>query len=147
GPTKRGTRLENGVIISTKARDSKNFVAMMQFVDWLYYSDAGQLLSKWGVKDQTYTGSVEDGSFKLASDVDWAGLNPTGTKKLNVDYGFSNGVFAYGGRHKLRDTMVNAGGAQIQRAMCRRSARCRWAGASFARRIRHTRSPPRSASR
>jgi putative aldouronate transport system substrate-binding protein len=123
GPTKRGTRLENGVIISTKAKDSKNFVAMMQFVDWLYYSDAGQLLSKWGVKDQTYTGSVDDGSLKLATDVDWAGLNPTGTKKLNVDYGFFNGVFAYGGSTKFLDTQFTDEEKKFQQAMAGRQLR------------------------
>jgi putative aldouronate transport system substrate-binding protein len=123
GPTKRGVRLENGVIISTKARDSKNFVAMMQFVDWLYYSDAGQLLAKWGIKDQTYTGNVEDGSFKLAPDVDWAGLNPTGTKKMNVDYGFSNGVFAYGGSTKLLDTWFTDEEKKFQAAMAQRTLR------------------------
>jgi len=30
-----------------------------------------------------------------------AGLNPSGKKNLQVDYGFSNGVFAYGGSTKL----------------------------------------------
>ena len=37
-------------MISKKARDSKNFVAMMQFIDWLWYSDAGQEFAKWGVE-------------------------------------------------------------------------------------------------
>jgi putative aldouronate transport system substrate-binding protein len=123
GPTKRGSRLENGVIISAKARDSKNFVAMMQFVDWLFYSDAGQLLSKWGIKDQTHTGSVEDGSLKLAADVDWAGLNPSGTKKLNVDYGFFNGVFAYGGSTKFLNTQFTEEERKFQETMAQRTLR------------------------
>ena len=42
-------------MISSKARDSKNFVAMMQFIDWLWYSDAGQEFAKWGVEGTTYT--------------------------------------------------------------------------------------------
>jgi putative aldouronate transport system substrate-binding protein len=33
--------LEDGVMISSKALGSPNFTAMMQFIDWLYYSDAG----------------------------------------------------------------------------------------------------------
>ena len=49
------TRLENGIMISAKARESKNFVAMMQFIDWLWYSDAGQEFAKWGVEGTTYT--------------------------------------------------------------------------------------------
>jgi putative aldouronate transport system substrate-binding protein len=35
------SRLEDGVMISSKALGSPNFTAMMQFIDWLYYSDAG----------------------------------------------------------------------------------------------------------
>ncbi len=104
GAAKLGTRTENGVMINSKARNGKNFVAMMQFIDWLWYSDAGQLFAKWGIEGTTYTGSVEDGSFKLAPDVTWAGINPTGTKNLQVAYGFSNGVFAYGGSTKLLDS-------------------------------------------
>jgi putative aldouronate transport system substrate-binding protein len=123
GATKRGTRLENGIIISTKAKDSKNFVAMMQFIDWLWYSDAGQLLAKWGIQGQTFTGSVDDGSLKLASDVDWAGLNPTGTKKLNKDFGFFNGVFAYGGSTKFLDTQFTPEEKQFQDAMAQRKLR------------------------
>jgi putative aldouronate transport system substrate-binding protein len=111
------TRLENGVMISKKARDSKNFVAMMQFIDWLYYSDKGQLFAKWGVEGTTYSGSVEDGSFKLAKDVDWAGLNPGAPKNLQVDYGYSNGVFAYGGSTKLLNSQFPAEEQAFQKEM------------------------------
>lgn len=104
GATKQGVRTENGVMISAKARNSKNFVAMMQFIDWLWYSDAGELFAKWGVQGTTYTGSIDDGTFKLAPDVTWAGINPSGTKNLQVVYGYFNGVFAYGGSTKLLDS-------------------------------------------
>jgi putative aldouronate transport system substrate-binding protein len=104
GATKAGVRTENGVMISAKARQSPNFVALMQFIDWLWYSDAGQLFAKWGIEGTTYTGSPQDGTFKLAADATWAGLNPTGTKNIQVVYGFSNGVFAYGGSTKLLNT-------------------------------------------
>ena len=64
-------------MISTKARDSKNFVAMMQFIDWLWYSDAGQVFAKWGVEGTTYTKDASTASVKLAPDVNVVGLNPT----------------------------------------------------------------------
>ena len=117
GATKQGTRTENGVMINSKARNSKNFVAMMQFIDWLWYSDAGQMFSKWGIEGTTYTGNVNDGTFKLASDVTWAGVNPTGTKNLQVTYGFFNGVFAYGGSTKLLDTQFPPEELQFQNVM------------------------------
>jgi putative aldouronate transport system substrate-binding protein len=100
GEINPSSRLENGVMISKKARDSKNFVAMMQFVDWLYYSDDGQLFARWGIEGTTF---VKDSSGKptLAPDVNVVGLNPKATKHLQKDFGFYNGVFAYGGKPEL----------------------------------------------
>lgn len=111
-----GSRLENGVMINAQAKESKNFVAMMQFVDWLYYSDAGQEFAKWGVKGVTYNKSA-DGLRKLASDVNYNGLNPAGTKDLRVDNGFSGGVFAYGGTTDLLQSMMSPEEIEFQKAM------------------------------
>jgi putative aldouronate transport system substrate-binding protein len=116
------TRLENGVMISSKAAKSKNFVAMLQFIDWLWYSDAGETFARWGIEGQTYDGSVADGTFQLASDVSWGGINPNASKKLQVTYGFFNGVFAYGGSTQLLDTQFNAEELTFQKVMDARQA-------------------------
>ncbi|MDI6099409.1 extracellular solute-binding protein [Actinoplanes sp. NEAU-A12] len=115
-------RLENGIMISKKAAESKNFVAMMQFIDWVWYSDAGQLFSKWGIEGQTYSGSIEDGTFKLDPGVKWAGLNPDAPKGLQVDYGYSNGVFSYGGSTKLLSTQFSDEEKAFQAEMNKRKA-------------------------
>jgi putative aldouronate transport system substrate-binding protein len=117
GAVNVGTRLENGLMIATSARKSKNFVAMMQFIDWLWYSDAGELFAKWGVPGTTYTGNVDNGTFRLASDVTWAGLNPTGKQNLQVTYGFFNGVFAYGGSTALLNTQFPPEELDFQKVM------------------------------
>ncbi|MFL6116324.1 MAG: extracellular solute-binding protein [Catenulispora sp.] len=117
GAAKTGSRLENGMMVSSKIRNDKNFVALMQFIDWLWYSDAGELFARWGVPDTTYTGSVDDGSFKLTPDVTWAGINPSGKKNLQVDYGFANGVFAYGGSTKLLDSQFTPEELEFQNVM------------------------------
>lgn len=117
GAVNVGSRLENGVMISASARKSPNFVAMMQFIDWLYYSDAGKMFAKWGVQGETYTGSVDDGTFKLEPDVDWAGLNPGGKKNLQVAYGFFNGVFAYGGSSNLLNSQFPPAELKFQKVM------------------------------
>ncbi|GIF99092.1 ABC transporter substrate-binding protein [Catellatospora citrea] len=116
GDVKAGTRLENGIMISKKARDSKNFVAMMQFIDWLYYSDAGQEFAKWGVPGTTYNKDAS-GKFTLAPDVDYVKLNPTATKHLQKDFGFGNGVFAYGGTTQLLQSTFSAEELEYQKAM------------------------------
>src|SRR5690606_15623548 len=79
------SRLENGIMISSKARESEHFVAMMQFIDWLWYSDEGQEFARWGVEGVTYTKDAS-GKRTLAPDVDVVGLNPKGTKHLQKDF-------------------------------------------------------------
>jgi len=116
-------RLENGLMISRKALENKNFVAMMQFVDWLWYSDAGQMFSRWGVEGETYTGKVEDASFKLDPKVKWSGLNPGAPKDLQVDYGYSNGVFAYGGSTAMLTSQFSEEEKKFQAEMGKREIR------------------------
>ncbi len=87
-----GSRAASGFMMSSKAADHPTFLALLQFADWLYYSDEGLEFAKYGVEGTTYT---KDGdTYALAPDVDWNGVNPAGTKKLNADFGFSNGVWS-----------------------------------------------------
>jgi putative aldouronate transport system substrate-binding protein len=116
GEINPASRLENGMMISSKARDSKNFVAMMQFVDWLWYSDEGQEFAKWGVEGTTF---VKDATGKktLAPDVDMIGLNPGAPKHLQKDFGFGNGVFAYGGKPELVQAFSSPEEQEFQQVM------------------------------
>lgn len=119
--TPTDTRLENGIMISKKARDSRNFVAMMQFIDWLWYSDEGQVFAKWGVEGTTYTKDAS-GKYQLAKDVDFVGLNPGAPKHLQKDFGFSNGVFAYGGSTELLQSTFSDEEIEFQKTMNARKA-------------------------
>lgn len=97
-------RLENGLMISKNALEDlgeEEFIKMLRFIDWLWYSEEGQTLSLWGVEGETYT-KGSDGSFVLNPDIYYNGINVGAPKMLNVDYGFAGGVFAYGGTTKLR---------------------------------------------
>lgn len=94
------SQTENGLMINADAADSPNFVAMMQFIDWLFYSDEGQEFTKWGVEGTTFE-KAADGTRTLAADVDYVGLNPGAPKHLQKDFGFSGGNFAYGGATEL----------------------------------------------
>ena len=100
-----GLRLENGVMISKKARNSQNFVAMMQFIDWLWYSDAGEDVRQVGRAGRDLHRTSSTATFKLAPDVNWVGPQPQRHQEPpDVDYGFFNGVFAYGGSSNLLDS-------------------------------------------
>ncbi|MFI5844670.1 extracellular solute-binding protein [Catenuloplanes sp. NPDC051500] len=121
GEVKGYTRLESGLMISSKARESKNFVALMQFIDWLYYSDAGQEFAKWGVEGVTYTKDAT-GKRTLTPDVNFVGLNPAGSKHLQKDFGFSGGNFAYGGTTELLNSTFSAEEQAFQQGMAAKTS-------------------------
>jgi putative aldouronate transport system substrate-binding protein len=113
-----GSRLENGVMISSKALKSDSFVAMMQFVDWLWYSDEGQRLARWGVEGVTYTRSGS--RYKLKPGISLMGSDPDAPKDMQKDYGFYNGVFAYGGSWELVSSMFSPDEKKFQDTMAQR---------------------------
>ena len=51
------SRLECGVMIAQKALDElgeENFIKMMRFVDWMFYSKEAYTLTKWGPEGKTW---------------------------------------------------------------------------------------------
>jgi putative aldouronate transport system substrate-binding protein len=94
------SRLENGLMVTKQALDSPNFVAIMQFIDWLWYSDEGQEFVKWGVLGTTFDKDTA-GVRTLNPEVTFAGINAGAPKHLQKDFGFSGGNFAYGGTTDL----------------------------------------------
>lgn len=104
-------RLENGIMITKNALDDlgeEGLIKMLRFIDWLWYSDEGQTLCLWGVEGETYTKN-DEGEIVLNSDIYFNGINPGAEKQLNVDYGFGNGVFAYGGNKTLQYSKFSEG--------------------------------------
>lgn len=110
-----GSKLENGIMFSAKAKDDPNFIAMLQFIDWMLYSDEGLEFNKWGVEGETFT--IEDGKRVLTDDITFRGMNPDGTKDLQIDFGFSGGNFAYGGPTELLHSMFDEEEIEFQNAM------------------------------
>ncbi len=94
-------RLENGVMISTKALNElgeEGFIKMMRFVDWLWYSDEAYDLYKWGVEGETY--EVVDGQKQLLPEWFCGGLGIGQTddsqKDMRLELGYAGGNFWYG---------------------------------------------------
>lgn len=102
-----GSRTESGLMISSSAAESEHFVALLQFVDWLYFSEEGLEFAKWGVEGETYT-KDGNGSRTLMDNIDINGLNPGAPEALNTDYGYHNGVFmlAHGSTADLTTSML-----------------------------------------
>lgn len=106
--TGENSRLENGVMIATKALDElgeEGFIKMLRFVDWLFYSDEAYDLTKWGVEGETYevVTDPETGMEVKQLLPQWycGGLAISQTsddqKDMRIELGYAGGVFYYGG--------------------------------------------------
>lgn len=102
-----GTRRESGLMFSAEAAKQDDFLAMLQFVDWLYYSDEGLEFAKWGVEGETF--EREGDERVLVDEVGWGELNPDAPKLLNADFGYYNGVWsiAHGSTEDLDKSMMS----------------------------------------
>ncbi|MFV2143593.1 extracellular solute-binding protein [Isoptericola sp. G70] len=102
-----GTRRESGLMFSAQAAEQDDFLAMLQFVDWLYYSDEGLEFAKWGVEGETF--EREGDERVLVDEVGWGELNPDAPQLLNADFGYYNGVWsiAHGSTEDLDKSMMS----------------------------------------
>lgn len=87
----------HGFMLSAHAKDDPNFPALLQFVDWLYYSPEARELLQWGVEGEQYTKDA-DGNITLNPEFsfDAFNINPDGETDILVDLGFGNNVLAGG---------------------------------------------------
>ena len=108
------SRLECGLMVSTNAKNSlsdEEFIKMLRFIDWLWYSEKGLTLTKWGVEGQTYQ-VAEDGSYELLPQYYCGGLSIAQTsddqEDMRLKYGFACGNFMYSGTTDLLTSNFSA---------------------------------------
>jgi putative aldouronate transport system substrate-binding protein len=79
----------HGFMLGSDIAESPNFLATLQFLDWLYYAPAAREMLLWGIEGETYTKSGDD--FELAPDIsaDLWSMNPDGETDLQKDLGFA----------------------------------------------------------
>ena len=102
-----GSRLENGIMVSTDAAKKSDFQALLQFIDWLWYSDDAQVFLKWGVEGKTF--EVKDGKYELLPGYKLSAYgfgDPNAKTDIRNDLGFSCGNFMYGGTTKIVDSTM-----------------------------------------
>lgn len=112
-----GGQLESGMALSSTVAEEEHFIALLQFLDWLYYSDEGLEFSKWGVEGETFEREGEE--RVLDENIDFQDLNPDGEENLQVDYGFHNGAFmlAQGSTSELVESMAREEVVEFREAM------------------------------
>ncbi|RRR98143.1 ABC transporter substrate-binding protein [Glycomyces terrestris] len=85
----------NGFMLNAEIKDSEYFLAILQFLDWLYYSPDARELIRWGIEGETYT-KAADGTITLNPEyrLDAYNINPGAPTDIQKDLGWSNAVFA-----------------------------------------------------
>jgi putative aldouronate transport system substrate-binding protein len=117
--TSENSRLECGVMIATKALNElgeEDFIKMLRFVDWLWYSNDGKTLTKWGVQGEhwDYVTDETTGLQVKALTDNWycgglgiAATDETKQKDLRLELGYAGGNFFYGGdNEQLTDNFI-----------------------------------------
>ena len=98
------SRLECGVMISQRALDElgeKEFIKLMRFVDWMFYSEEAYTLCKWGPKGKTWDYATVDGKQikKLLPGYKCGGLGLPGADTdidIRLKWGYAGGNYFYG---------------------------------------------------
>lgn len=86
-----GSQLGPGIVLNNNIRNNPNFLAILQFLDWLYYSDNGREFAQWGIEGVTFN-RLPDGTRVLAEDLGGAEAT-NATDLLQQQFGFRNFVF------------------------------------------------------
>lgn len=109
GPLVGGSRFVAGIMLPSHLTERDDFLALLQFVDWLYYSDEGNELAWWGIEGETYEKTDEvPGGYRPLDPIDYLGLNPGGTEHLQEDHGFRNGIIASGAQAEILQSIMDA---------------------------------------
>lgn len=84
----------NGFMLNSEIKDSENFLAVLQFLDWLYYNPQAREMLRWGVEGETYTKSGDKITLQPEYSLDAYNINPKGKIDIQKDLGWSNNVLA-----------------------------------------------------
>ncbi|SFI93630.1 putative aldouronate transport system substrate-binding protein [Treponema bryantii] len=98
------SRLECGVMISQRALDElgeKEFIKLMRFVDWMFYSKEAYTLCKWGPQGKTWDYATVNGKQvkKLLPGFKCGGLGLSGSDDdvdIRLKWGYAGGNYFYG---------------------------------------------------
>lgn len=112
--TSENSRLECGVMIATKALEElgeEEFIKMLRFVDWLWFSEEGQIFCKWGVEGETWQWTTDDTGATVRGLVDdyYCGglsipaVDEEAQKDMRLEFGYAGGNF-----------MMNTGSMTVQ---------------------------------
>ncbi|WP_193105605.1 extracellular solute-binding protein [Brachybacterium sp. FME24] len=80
----------HGFMLGSEITKSENFLATLQFADWLYFNPEAREMLRWGEKDTNYT-KAQDGTIELMDEfsLDDYSLNAGAETDIKTDLGYS----------------------------------------------------------
>jgi len=79
----------HGFMITKEAESKPHFTALLQFLDWLYYSPESREMLRWGVEGETYTKSGDDITLNPEFSLDIFNFNTEAPTDIQKDLGYS----------------------------------------------------------
>lgn len=102
GPKVGGSRLASGVMFNNNIAEREDLLALLQYVDWLYYSDEGNEYAQWGIEGETFVKTDEtEGGYLPADNISYENFNPNADESLQEHYGFGNVAFAFASNYDI----------------------------------------------
>lgn len=102
GPKAAGSRLVSGVMFNNDVAERDDFLALLQYADWLYYSDEGNEYAQWGIEGETFVKTDEtEGGYLPADNISYENFNPNADESLQEHYGFGNVAFAFASNYDI----------------------------------------------
>ena len=118
GKRARGGNTNSGMMLNADLAEREDFLAILQFIDWLYYSDEGTEFAHWGVEGVTFEKTDEFvGGYKPVDGIQYEQFNPGAEKSLQEHYGFGNVAFAYAGPAHIRQSIMEEKEFNYQKRM------------------------------
>lgn len=122
-------RLNNGMVLNRSIAEREDFIAILQFIDWLWYSEEGREFSLWGIEGETFEWVTEEGeTFRRLlpgfynpswpSEIGNALMAEDGWQQMNRDLGFGETVWlpTQGGSRDLLTSTLDSENTAIHLA-------------------------------
>src|SRR5690625_3882042 len=80
----------HGFMLNSQITQSENFLATLQFVDWLYFNPDARDMLRWGIEGETYD-KADDGTIELKDgfSLDDFDINTGAGTDIKIDLGFA----------------------------------------------------------
>ena len=106
--------IDNGIVLNSSIRERDDFFAILQFVDWLWFSEEGREFSIWGIEGTHFEWvngqrQLVDGLFDTRHSLNLERQGTADARDMRIDLGFGENVWvlAAGSSRDLMTSTMN----------------------------------------